>query len=435
VELAAIDVATGDRRTIAGDPAHDYLDPRISPDGHAVVCVRVRRSGAGDPPDQTLWLLPLTDSGAGRDLTPGLDLWPIGPRWAPDGRRVYFTADQAGRSPLFAVEMGSGEIRRLAGDAAYTAVSCSPEGRWVYALRSAIDAPPAPVRLAADLTDQTPKFLRGPDEPPRLPGRLTEIEAAAADGTMVRAWLVLPAGAAKQTPAPLVVWIHGGPLLSWNAWMWRWNPWLMAAHGYAVLLPDPALSTGYGQAFIRRGWGRWGSEPFTDLMTITDAACARPDVNERKTAAMGGSFGGYMANWIAGHTERFDAIVTHASLWALDQFIATGDLAGYWSRELTPDRAEADSPHRYAQKITTPMLLIHGGRDYRVPIGDALRLWWDLWREYDGDPADFPHRFLYFPDENHWILTPHHAKVWYQTVFAFLAWHLHNQQWKAPDLL
>ena len=434
-ELVAIDVATGDHRTLAGDPDHDYLDPRISPDGQDAVCVRVRRSRTDDPPDRTLWLLPLAEVGGGRDLTPGLDLWPIGPHWAPDGGRVYFTADQEGRSPVFAVGVDSGRINRLAGGAAYTAVSPSLDGRWVYALRSAIDAPPAPVRLAADRTDQEPQFLRGPDASPALPGHLTEIEADTADGTSVRAWLVLPDEASAETPTPLILWVHGGPLLSWNAWMWRWNPWLMAARGYAVLLPDPALSTGYGQEFIRRGWGRWGAEPFADLMTITDAACARPDVDERTTAVMGGSFGGYMANWIAGHTDRFDAIVTHASLWALDQFIATGDMAAYWSRELTSDRVETDSPHRHAQKITTPMLVIHGGRDYRVPIGDALRLWWDLCRNHKGDSADFPHRFLYYPDENHWILTPHHAKIWYETVFAFFAWHLHGKEWRRPELL
>jgi dipeptidyl aminopeptidase/acylaminoacyl peptidase len=420
---------------VAGDADHNYVEPRISPDCRWLVCVRERRSTVDEPPDRTLWMLPLTDAGAGRDLTPWLDLWPIGPCWSPDGRRVYFTADEAGRSPVFVVEVASGVVLRLAGDAAYSAVSVSPNGAWVYALRSAIDAPPAPVRLAADAADQTAVFLRGPDEPPALPGRVTEIEATASDGTSLRAWLVLPDHASRDAPAPLLLWIHGGPLLSWNAWTWRWNPWLMAARGYAVLLADPALSTGYGQSFIRRGWGRWGFEPYADLMTITDAACARPDIDEHKTAAMGGSFGGYMANWIATHTDRFKAIVAHAGLWALEQFTATTDMVGYWSRELTPERAAANSPHRLAQKIATPMLVTHGDRDYRVPIGDAVHLWWSLWQEYDGDPADFPHRFLYYPTENHWITAPHHAKIWYQTVFAFLGWHLHNEKWIRPELL
>ena len=178
-----------------------------------------------------------------------------------------------------------------------------------------------------------------------------------------------------------MLWVHGGPLGSWNAWHWRWNPWLLVAQGYAVLLPDPALSTGYGQDFIQRGWGAWGFAPYTDLMAATDAACAHPGVDETRTAAMGGSFGGYMANWIAGHTDRFDAIVTHASLWALDQFGPTTDGAYWWAREMTPEMAERNSPHRFVGQIRTPMLVIHGDKDYRVPIGEALRLWYELLTE------------------------------------------------------
>ncbi len=147
---------------------------------------------------------------------------------------------------------------------------------------------------------------------------------------------------------------------------------------YAVLLPDPALSTGYGRAFIQRGWGAWGDAPFTDLMAATDAAEARDDVDASRTAAMGGSFGGYMANWVAGHTDRFRAVVTHASLWALDQFGPTTDMSSYWAREMTPEMGEKHSPHRFVEEIRTPMLVIHGDKDYRVPIGEGLRLWYEL---------------------------------------------------------
>ena len=139
---------------------------------------------------------------------------------------------------------------------------------------------------------------------------------------------------------------------------------------------------------------------------------------------MGGSFGGYMANWVAGHTDRFGAIVTHASLWALDQFGPTTDGAYYWAREMTPEMAHANSPHRFVEEIDTPMLVIHGDKDYRVPIGEALRLWYELLTRLGLPAADdgtTPHRFLYFPAENHWVLTPQHAKIWYQVVTAFLA--------------
>jgi dipeptidyl aminopeptidase/acylaminoacyl peptidase len=198
------------------------------------------------------------------------------------------------------------------------------------------------------------------------------------------------------------------------------------------------LSTGYGQQFVQRGWGAWGAEPYTDLMAAVDAACEHPRIDDSRTAAMGGSFGGYMANWIAGQTDRFDAIVTHASLWALDQFGPTTDSAFWWAREMTPEMTQHNSPHRFVGQIHTPMLVIHGDKDYRVPIGEGLRLWYEL-LSASGLPADengqSPHRFLYYPTENHWVLAPQHAKIWYQVVTAFLGQHLRGEDIQLPELL
>jgi len=150
---------------------------------------------------------------------------------------------------------------------------------------------------------------------------------------------------------------------------------------------------------------------------------------------MGGSFGGYMANWVAGHTDRFDAIVTHASLWALDQFAGTTDHSGYWQRIFTPQGMVDNSPHTHVEQISTPLLVIHGDRDYRVPIGESLRLWSELNEHYAADDGGIVHRFLYFPDENHWVLKPQHAKLWYETVFAFLGRHVLGDEPALPALL
>ncbi|ALL76595.1 peptidase S9 [Pseudonocardia sp. EC080610-09] len=427
----------GHRDLLAGD-GHEYSGPRVSPDGRTVAVLRESVSTPDTAPRTDLVLVPLA-GGAPRPVAPGWDRWPSAVRWVPDASALVVTADEDGRGPLFRIDLGAGPsddvVTRLTGDhGCYTDPVPSPDGRWVYALRTAYDAPPAPVRVDARTPGATPLPLAGPADAPELPGTLTEVETVTGDGTRVRGWLVLPTGAGPDAPAPLLLWIHGGPLNSWNAWSWRWNPWLMAARGYAVLLPDPALSTGYGQDFVQRGWGHWGGPPFDDLMAVTDAAVARPDVDATRTAAMGGSFGGYMANWTAGHTDRFAAIVTHASLWALDQFGPTTDHAEYWLTEMTPEMARENSPHLHADAITTPMLVIHGDRDHRVPIGEGLRLWWDLVSR-QADPEANPHRFLYFPDENHWVLAPNHAKLWYETVHAFLAAHVLGEEWETPELL
>ncbi|WP_300614167.1 S9 family peptidase [Trebonia sp.] len=441
-ELVLVDLASGRQTALLTDPDLDFEDPAFAPDGRHLVCVRGTHPTPSEPHDFTLVLVPAGEPGAGapgtgpepaRDLVPHLDRWPRDPVWDPSGRAVFFTADDAGRHPVFRVDLATSEVTRVTADHGYYSdVSPSPDGAALYALRAAVDAPPAPVRI--DLATGQVVPLPCPGAQLGLPGRLTEITATADDGHPVRGWLVLPESASPRARAPLLLWVHGGPMMSWNSWSWRWNPWLMAAKGYAVLLPDPALSTGYGNGFIRRGYHQWGERPFRDVMAATDAAAGREDIDGSRTAMMGGSYGGYMANWIAGHTDRFRAIVSHAGLWALDQMFGTTDVPHLFHPQFgdpltAPRMYEENSPHLHVAKVTTPMLVIHGNRDFRVPVSEAFRLWWDLIRH------QVPAKFLYFPDENHWILTPGNATVWYETVFAFLGEHVLGEPWQRPSLL
>ncbi|WP_448627889.1 S9 family peptidase [Geodermatophilus sp. URMC 64] len=431
--LVLVETATGDGRVLVDDPLADVHSARFSPDGRALVCVRETLSTYADPPDYTLLLVEV-DSGRATELTGGFDRWPSAPQFSADGSAVYFLADDDGRHAIFRVDVTGGTPVRLTGDGAYSDLQVARDGSALYALRSAYDSPAVPVRLDPAAERQEPVVLPNPGTIEHLPGRVEEIEATAPDGARVQGWLVLPEGASAESPAPLLLWIHGGPLMSWNSWSWRWCPWVLAARGYAVLLPNPALSQGFGQDFVRRGWGEWGGAPYTDLMAAADLVEQRPDIDETRTAAMGGSFGGYMANWVATQTDRFRAIVTHASLWDLDAFTGTTDAAYYWEKEWgdplrEPKRYEQNSPHRFADAIRTPMLVIHGDKDYRVPIGEGLRLWYDLQKR------GVPSKFLYFPDENHWVLTPGNAAVWYETVIAFLAEHVLGEEWRRPELL
>jgi dipeptidyl aminopeptidase/acylaminoacyl peptidase len=433
VSLTIIDTTTGERRLL---PAQGrwLSDPAFSSDGRSLAYLEETLGNWDTAPTRTLWVLDLTTDQTREVLPADAAAWPSHPVFAPDGESLYFLADEGGHAPVFRLNLTSGAVTRLTASGAYTDLLVSPDGSALFALRSTVDSPPVPVRLDPARADQEAVALLGPQPDVPVPGRMTEVTASAEDGTPLRAWLALPPDARADAPAPLLLWIHGGPVGSWNAWSWRWNPWLMTARGYAVLLPDPALSTGYGHAFLQRGWGSWGGRPFTDLMALTDATLERPDIDRSRTAAMGGSFGGYMANWIATQTDRFRAIVTHASLWHLDAFAGTTDEPAFWHREFgdplqKQERYLENSPHLRAESIRTPMLVIHGDKDYRVPIGEALRLWYDLGR------FSVPAKFLYFPDENHWVLTPGHIKVWYETVIAFLAQHVLGEPWRRPDLL
>ena len=430
--LVSIDVATGATTTIFDEPEVDFEAPAVSRDGSQIAFVRIPRSTPEAPADIELWVAGI-DGGGARRIATDWDRWATALTFEMDDSALIVTADQDGRAPVFRAPLDGGPVEQLTtDDFAYTNVTVDPMSGALIALRSSWTTPPHPVRIG--FNGDTVR-LATPAPVPAAPGTITEVETTADDGARVRAWLLLPEGASAEHPVPMLLWIHGGPLNSWNAWSWRWSPLLAVARGYAVLLPDPALSTGYGLDFIARGWNSWGGKPYTDLLSITDAAEARPDIDETLTAAMGGSFGGYMANWVAGHTDRFRAIVSHASLWALDQFAGTTDASDYWQSIFTKEAMAENSPHTSIEKIVTPMLVIHGDRDYRVPIGESLRLWSELAEHHAAPDGSTIHKFLYFPDENHWVLKPQHAVVWYETVFAFLDQHVHGAEWKRPRLL
>lgn len=434
-DLVTIDVATGERRDLLAD-GYWYSSVAVSHDGQRVAAVREDVGTPDRPADVDLVIIDL-ETRTARTAASGLDLWPTSPRWLPSGNALVFEADEEGHHPLFRLDLdpnGGDRVTRLTADGAYSDVCVSSDGERLYALRATVARPPHPVALDPSTPDQTPTEIPFPLAEATGPGRVERVTAEADDGVSIGSWLVLPPGASASEPAPLVVFIHGGPLGSWNTWHWRWNPHVLAEQGYAVLCPDPALSTGYGQDFIARGWGEWGDRPYTDVLTAVDGAIARDDIDAERTAAMGGSFGGYLANWVAGHTDRFRAIVTHASLWHLEGFHGTTDLGPWWEHQFgdpytDPRRYREHSPHRSVSEIHTPMLVIHGEKDYRVPISEALQLWTDLARHR------VEAQFLYFPDENHWVLKPQNARLWYRTVLAFLDHHVRDEPWERPELL
>ncbi|WP_210603644.1 S9 family peptidase [Brevibacterium oceani] len=352
---------------------------------------------------------------------PDADFW-FSPIWVDDST-IVATADDHGRGSVFIGGLDDAEPKRLVGgiDQKYAFSGLALRGDTVVATASAIDVAPLPVSI--DLETGVISELANPATVLDEEGTLTEVEVRAEDGTPIRAWLVLPEG---EGPHPLVVFAHGGPWGSWNAWTYRWNPGPFAAAGYAVLLPDPAISTGYGQAMIDRGQQQLGGTPFTDIMTLTEAAGQRADIDDERIALAGGSYGGYMANWVAGHTgSRFKCIVTHASLWNTTSMGRTTDNSS-WDQAMREQAAEY-SPHLFAGEIEVPMLVIHGDKDYRVPIGQGQELWLDLLTQaktpLDAD-GDTQHRYLYYPDEGHWILGRGNAEVWYRTVLAFLDAHV-----------
>ncbi|HEX7352404.1 prolyl oligopeptidase family serine peptidase [Brachybacterium sp.] len=420
--IVLIDTATL-RRTVlcAADETAQFGSPLFSRDGERLAVIR---STASSPTDTSYSRLEIHPIGGGAPVTAQLgDLSLTDLEWAPDGS-LLVAGDLYSSGAVLRVDPATGEATTVVGDGVFSSLAATADGT-LYALRNDVATPSGPVRITADAGTTA---LQAPGGVSALPGTLQWVEADV-DGLTVGGWLCVPAGASADDQAPVMLWIHGGPHGSYNAWSWRWCPWLAVERGYAVLMPDPAMSTGYGDAGLNRGWPRRPDVVFRECETLFDAVLERPELDGSRTAMLGASFGGFMANWIAGHTDRFDAIVTHAGLWALDQQHRTTDAAASKMRvhrheDEDPDWYRAYSPHHEVEAITTPMLITHGNRDYRVPISEALRLWWDLVSTWDGEPQDMPHRFLQLTSENHWVLTPSNALAWNQAVLAFCDQHV-----------
>jgi len=333
--------------------------------------------------------------------------------------------------PVFRIEVRDGAeperlVARPAGGS-HGGVAPVPGRDEMVGIRSRLTHPPEPFRCAL-APGASPELLAGlsgfePEEGERI-ARWESLEVEGSDGAPVQTFMVTPAS--RTEAGPTLLWIHGGPIGAWgDGWHWRWNALVPAAAGYTLALPNPRGSTGFGHDFIAGIWGNeWGAQCYDDLLRITETIAARPDVDGERIAAMGGSFGGYMANWIGGQSERFRCLVTHASVFDMSAFYGVTDDPGWFVLQLGAnphddvERFERYSPHRHVNRWTTPTLVIHGEKDYRVPVSEALALFEAL--TLRGVDAEL----LVFPDENHWIQRPRNIRAWYRGVLDFLVRYL-----------
>jgi dipeptidyl aminopeptidase/acylaminoacyl peptidase len=238
-----------------------------------------------------------------------------------------------------------------------------------------------------------------------------------ADGADVQGHLVKPPNFDPSKKYPAIVLIHGGPQGAWgDSWGYRWNPQIFAARGYVILMPNPRGSTGFGQKFVEDISKDWAGKAYVDIMNGVDTFAAMPFVDANRMGAAGGSYGGYMVDWILGHSNRFKALVSHAGVYNLESMYGVTEELWFPEWELggnpwdNPELYEKLSPHKSAKNFATPTLVSHGEIDFRVPIDQGLQLFTALQRR------GVPSKLLYFPDEGHWVLKPQNSRLWYQTV-------------------
>jgi dipeptidyl aminopeptidase/acylaminoacyl peptidase len=395
--------------------------PVFSPDGTQLAWRAMRRPMF----ESDRYAIQLRDlkTGKTREVAPDWDRSAATLAFSADGKTLYTVADDLGQQPLFAIDVASGTVRKLTGEG--NVGSFALAGEQIVVSYDTLSAPADLYRLPATggaltrLTDHNAATLAevrmGESEQFRFQGWNDETVY----GHMVKPW-----NYRKGRKYPVAFIIHGGPQGSMgNHWHYRWNPQTYAGLGYAVVFIDFHGSTGYGQAFTDSITGDWGGKPLEDLQKGWAHALKTYDfLDGNRAAALGASYGGYMINWIAGNwPQAFKALVNHDGIFDNRSMYYTTEELWFdeWEHGGTyfdvPQNYEKHNPANHVLKWQTPMLVIHGEKDYRVPPEQGIANFTTLQRR------GIPSQLLVFPDENHWVLKPQNSVLWHETVEAWLA--------------
>jgi dipeptidyl aminopeptidase/acylaminoacyl peptidase len=397
--------------------------PLYSPDGK-YIAYRAQ-TVAGFEADR--WQLMLFDraTGLAKSLTANFDSHIEEFHWAADSKALYFAAEEKGSKPIWSVSIAGNDVKKVFDKATNAGLNVSASS-IVFSHVSAVR--PAELYSVNPSGSNLKKITRANDElfaSLEIPAP-ESIWFKGAGGANVQSWIFKPPKMEKGAKYPLVYLVHGGPQSAWmDSWSYRWCPALWAAQGYVVMAPNPRGSTGFGQKFMNEISGDWGGRVFVDLMRGLDYACKLPYVDSTMKAAAGASFGGYMMNWFQGHAgNKFKTLITHDGVYNFVSMYGTTEEVWFdeWDHGGAPwdnpKEYEKFSPHTYAKNFNTPNLIIHGAKDFRVPESEAFQLFTTLQRK------GVPSKFLYFPDEGHWVLKPANSKLWHETVFDWLRQYL-----------
>lgn len=399
--------------------------PVYSPDGNWLAWTSMKREGfEADKKDLILFD---RKTGEIKNLTNNFDKSVDEIIWTPDSKTIYFTAANEIYSSIYKLDIKSSDIKLIQKENFNTNINISKDGKTLFFLKQRTDLPTEIFSLSTD-GKNTLKRITFTNEEVLSRLEMNPIETFLCDGAngdKVQSILVKPPFFDPNKKYPMMFLIHGGPQGAWeDDFHYRWNLQMFAAAGYVVVAPNPRGSIGYGQKFTDEISGDWGGKVYTDLMNSYDYAVKNFSfIDSKNTFASGASYGGYMINWIEGHTDRFNALFCHDGTFNLESMWGTTEELWFpeWDIGATPwenhEVYEKWSPHRYAKNFKTPMLIVHSAFDFRLSEEQAFQLFTTLQR------LGIESKFLYFPDETHFVSKPQNAKLWWNTVFDWFKSH------------
>ncbi len=418
-DLFLVSTQGAEARNITKDNPGSDASPQYSPDGRYIAYTSQARDGY----ESDLLRLRVYDrqTGSIEDLTTGFDQWVSSFAWAPDSDTIYFTAPEHAQQPVFKTSVSKAKVEKVLGGM-NDDLQVTPDGNSLVLTRSSLTQPTEVYHVA--VSGGTPTQLTHANDSLMAQLDMNPVESVLTPGALgaeIQSLLVKPPAFDANKKYPAIVLVHGGPQSAWeDAWSYRWNAQMFASHGYVVIMTNFHGSTGYGQKFVEEISGDWGGACYQDVMKATDYLESLPYVDRTRIGAAGASFGGYMINWIAGQTNRFKALVSHDGVYdSRSEYGETEEIwFDEWEHQGPPwtkrEAYEKSSPSNHVQDIHTPMLLVQGALDFRVPEGQAIQLFTSLQRR------GVPSRLLYFPDEGHWVLKPQNSQLWYKTVLEWL---------------
>ncbi|MBI4909277.1 MAG: S9 family peptidase [Acidobacteria bacterium] len=418
-DLYVVPLEGGETRKITVNTGADN-GPVYSPDGKWIAFRSQQRAGY----EADRWRLMILDRATARvsALTDNLDRNVNAYTFTVDSKRIFFTSEDRGRTLLQMTPVtGGGAKLLISGTGHIDDMQFPTDGKTLIYTEATGSHPIDIYKVASSggaakpLVQLNAKLLAEHDISP-----FEDFWVTGAEDTKVHSFLLKPPAFQASKKYPVLFLIHGGPQGAWGeSWTFRWNAQVFAAAGFVVVMPNPRGSTGYGQKFTDDINQDWGGKVYDDILATVDHAANLPYVDPDRMAAAGGSYGGYMVNWMLGHTQRFKAFVSHAGVFDLRSMAGETEEIWFPLWEFkgmpwdNPDVYQRFSPSYYVSEFKTPTLVLHGELDYRVPVGQGMQLFTSL------QMKKVPSKMILFPDEGHWIGKPQNSVLWYN---AFLDW-------------
>jgi len=422
-DIYLYDIASGKTQNLSeGMPGYDQ-EPAFSPDGRSIVWNSMER--AGFESDRNRIMLYDLQTKKRSELTAGLDLSANHPQWSNDGKSLFFIAGVQATYQLYTMDVATKKSRAITkGQHDYTALGVAGSQSLV-GTRMSMSQPTELYRVDLKTGQETQLTFTNKDLLANVKmGKVEPRTVKTTDGKDMLVWMIYPPDFDPSKTYPTLLYCQGGPQSAVSQFFsYRWNFQLMASNDYIVVAPNRRGLPSFGQEWNDQISGDWGGQAMQDLLSAIDAVKTEPFIDETRLGAVGASYGGYSVYWLAGnHNRRFKSFISHCGLFNLESwygateelFFANHDIGGaYWKKD-APKSYQTDSPHNYVGKWDTPILVIHSEKDFRVPIGEGIQAF------QAAQLQDIPSRFLYFPEEGHWITKPQNSVLWQRVFFDWL---------------